>query len=137
MSTSKRPVTYRECFRYLCGHGDKYVKDTTKIRRRAIRRFANAKIALENGVLYYSEDGKKKRQWIEIRETQLQILQSVHDDLAGGCHVGRDKTREKVCSRYFWHNILEDVDDYVKTCSACQKVSVLVFQMTLFYRGIC
>ena len=30
---------------------------------------------------------------------QQQILQSLHDNPAGGCHFGRDKTRDKVSSR--------------------------------------
>ena len=40
----------------------------------------------------------------------------------GGCHFGRDKTRDKVASRYFWHGQLDDVDYYIKTCEKCQKV---------------
>ena len=62
------------------------------------------------------------RRWIEDKEKQQQILKALHDDPAGGCHFGRDITREKVVSRYFWHVQYEDIDYYVKTCDKCQKV---------------
>ena len=32
------------------------------------------------------------------KQMQNQIMQSVHDDDAGGCHFGRDKTKDKVAS---------------------------------------
>ena len=62
---------------------------------------------------------KKKRKWNPEKERQQQILQSLHHDAAGGCHLGRDKTRDKVSRRYFWHNQCDDVDQYSETC---QKV---------------
>ena len=30
--------------------------------------------------------------------------------------MGRDKTREKVSSRFFWKTLMKDVDEFVKTC---------------------
>ena len=62
---------------------------------------------------------KEKRQWIGDKEMQQQILQSLHDNPAGGCHFGRDKTRDKVSREYFWH---DNVDYYIKTCGKYQKV---------------
>ena len=66
---------------------------------------------------------KSKRHWINDQQKQKQILQSLHDDPAGGCHFGRDKTRDKVASRYFWHGLYDDIDEYIKTCDKCQKVA--------------
>lgn len=57
---------------------------------------------------------KSKRQWIGDEKKQKQVLQSLHDDPAGGCHFGRDKTRDKVSSRYFWLGQCDDIDDYIK-----------------------
>ena len=68
---------------------------------------------------------KSKRQWIEDEQKQKQILQSLHDDPAGGCHFGRDKTRDKIASRYFWHGQYDDIDEYIKTCEKCQKVCLI------------
>ena len=128
--SNRDPITYQEAFRYLSeSHGERYVQGATESRKRAIRKFTNERVTLNNGVLYYSESNseseKINRQWIQNKELKEQILQSIHDNRMGGCHFGRDKTREKVCSRYFWHGICEDIDKYIKMCETCQKVEQL------------
>ncbi|PIK51039.1 putative gypsy retrotransposon integrase-like protein 1-like [Apostichopus japonicus] len=45
----------------------------------------------------------------------------VHNNLFIGGHFGRDKTLEKVTSRYYWRGLANDVLEYVKQCEACQK----------------
>ncbi len=94
-------------------------------RKRAIRKFVKSKVVQEAGVLYYRCEEESKRQWIADPDQQKQILASVHDDPAGGCHFGRDKTRDKVCKRYHWHNVVEEIDALVHTCEQCQKVGKL------------
>ena len=39
----------------------------------------------------------------------------------GGGHFGRDKTCQKVSSRYFWKNMTNDIRQYVWSCDTCQK----------------
>lgn len=126
--SKRNPVTYHEVFKYLSNKTERYPEGCSDARKRAIRKFSD-KILLEDGVLFYvqsdseeKQNAKGKRQWIADKEMQQQILQSMHDDPAGGCHFGRDKTRDKVASRYFWHGQLDDVDYYIKTCEKCQKV---------------
>jgi len=92
------PVTYSEVFHYLTG--GKYAEGCTNSRKRAIRKFSE-NISLEDGILYYLQyEGKTKkkvtlkRQWIQDKNMQKEILQSVHDDKTGGCHFGRDKMRK-------------------------------------------
>ena len=49
----------------------------------------------------------------------------IHDDNSAGgcgCHFGKDKTRDKIASRYFWRGQYDDIDEYIKTCEKCQKV---------------
>ena len=67
---------------------------------------------------------KARRRWISDKQKQMQqqILQSLHDNPTGGCHFGRDRTRDKVVKRYFWQGQYEDIDNYIKTCEKCQKV---------------
>ena len=74
-------------------------------------------MALVDGVLHYNQ-----RKWICDSKLQQQIMKSIHGDSSGGCHFGRDKTREKIAKRYYWHGIYQDVDSFVKTCVDCQKV---------------
>ena len=121
-------MSYEEAFRYLTDPEDgRYVEGVTESRKRVIRRFTQARISMQHGILWYNEEKEdSKRQWIANFERQQQILQSIHDDTLGGCHLGRDKTREKISKRYFWHGMGEDVDYYIKTCSTCQKVWRLI-----------
>src|SRR5437588_10478778 len=37
-------------------------------------------------------------------------------------HLGRDKTYEKVCSKYFFHNMYKYVKAWVESCPTCQHV---------------
>ena len=97
---TRNPVTYQEVFTFLSNATDRYAQGCPDTRKRAIRKFAN-KIDIEDGVLFYIHyQDKDKRsvpskwQWIGDKEMQQQILQSVHDNAAGGCHFGRDKTIE-------------------------------------------
>lgn len=46
----------------------------------------------------------------------------MYDMINVGGHLGRDKTIEKVCSRFYWglgmHN---EISTYVKCCEVCQR----------------
>ena len=126
--SKKTAVSYDEVFLFLSQKSKRYTDGCTESRKRSIRRFSE-NIRLEDGVLFYlqHEDKerqivKSRRQWIDDEQKQKQILQSLHDDPAGGCHFGRDKTRDKIASRYFWHGQYDDIDEYIKTCEKCQKV---------------
>ncbi len=68
-----------------------------KEKKRAIQNKAK-KFITKGGVLFYTCGGRS-RHWISCKKQQQQIVQSCHADKLGG-HLGRDKTREKVTSRY-------------------------------------
>lgn len=51
------------------------------------------------------------------------LLTSVCLNTIGGGHFGRDKTCEKVCSRYYWSNVQKDIRFYVNTCDRCQRTN--------------
>ena len=44
-------------------------------------------------------------------------------DWAVGYHLGRDKTIEKVSSRFYWRNINEEIRKFVQHCEQCQKMN--------------
>ena len=115
---AKSPVIYEEVFLYLGSSGRKYADGCSETRKRSIRRFSS-NVVLEDMLLFY---GQTSRRWISDKKMQQQILEALHDNPTGGCHFGRDKTREKIVKRYFWHGQYEDIDSYVKTCKKCQKV---------------
>ena len=49
---------------------------------------------------------------------KAQILESCHDNV-GGCHLGRDKTVDKVVSRYYWKGVGKDTEEWVSQCCLC------------------
>ena len=34
--------------------------------------------------------------------------------------MGRDKSMEKICSRFYWDGMTSDIREYVKRCDTCQ-----------------
>ena len=88
-------ITYEVVFTYL--HKGKYPEDSSDNRKRAIRN-KSKKFTIRDGVLFYSAHGKL-REWINSKKRHKHIVESCHADKLGG-HLGRDKTRDKVTSRY-------------------------------------
>ena len=74
--------------------------------------------------------------WAEVitsRTKQKYIVESTHSGsnsedvdyiatIQGG-HLGINKTKEKISSRYYWPNIKEDVTSFIHTCEKCQRVN--------------
>ena len=48
------------------------------------------------------------------------LMSEAHDTIFGG-HFGVDKTLEKIKRYWFWPKMSQDVEEYIKTCSVCQK----------------
>ena len=40
-----------------------------------------------------------------------------------GGHLGRDKTIEKIASRFFWRNMNDDIRMHVQQCDKCQRTN--------------
>ena len=40
-----------------------------------------------------------------------------------GSHLGRDKTVEKITSRFFWRNMNEEIRQFVQNCDKCQRMN--------------
>ena len=55
---------------------------------------------------------------------RLDVLKSYHDSIAGGGHLGVQKTFESVRQKFYWPHMYQDVQDYVLSCDICQKVKV-------------
>ena len=68
----------------------------------------------ENGLFY-----KDNRLYIPgYRDVKMTIIQENHDGTAG--HFGFRKTLERVTRNFYWEKLAQDVQDFVKTCEACQ-----------------
>ncbi|MCX6040304.1 MAG: RNase H-like domain-containing protein [Caldilinea sp.] len=73
---------------------------------------------LEEGLIYRTKAGHRQL-YIPVPAMQQSLLSEHHDTAAAG-HLGRDKTFEAVTRRYWWPTVYRDVDEYVRTCPACQ-----------------
>ena len=40
-----------------------------------------------------------------------------------GSHLGRDKTLEKITSRFFWRNMNDEIRQFVQKCDKCQRMN--------------
>ncbi len=47
------------------------------------------------------------------------VFQLCHDHALAG-HLGEDRTRRLIASRFFWPGLDQDVHNYIRTCTACQ-----------------
>ena len=91
-----------------------YPDSFDKEQKRELRRKAS-KYTLEDEMLYW-----KGRRWIINEEQKDRIFQSCHADQLSG-HFVRDKTREKIWSRFFWSGIYDEVTNRIASCDTCQR----------------
>ena len=97
---------------------------------------ANQYIFLD-GVLYhyYQPRSQKKhhpepflRQLAVPRVLREDVLRSYHDSIAGGAHLGFDRTYRAIQMKYFWPKMYKNVADYVRSCASCQAIKRPVHQ---------
>ena len=82
-------------------------------------------LEIKNGILcrrFENEDGTEQiLQQIVPRSMRKDILELCHDGRTGG-HFGRDRTMNRVRSKFYWFNFHEDVQRWVRSCETCQAV---------------
>ena len=54
---------------------------------------------------------------------QNRLIKEMHEGPGGG-HFGVSRIQNKLCGKYFWHKMVEDVKYYVKTCKRCQRMNI-------------
>ena len=52
------------------------------------------------------------------------ILELFHDDRLMGGHLGVIKTLQKISARYWWPNIIKDVQGWIRTCETCAGIKM-------------
>ena len=63
---------------------------------------------------------KDKRTVIISRTEQQEIIHDVHKGMAS--HQGRESTYEKISGRFYWHNMISDVREFIAKCDECQRL---------------
>ncbi|TQE13902.1 hypothetical protein C1H46_000533 [Malus baccata] len=71
---------------------------------------------LEDGLLYTKGKRIYIPKWGSLRK---EILKECHDSMWAG-HPGTHRTLALVSDAYYWPQMWDDVDSYVKTCLVCQ-----------------
>ena len=88
-------------------HG-RYVQEARRKRRESLSR---AMLALQVC--------KVTRQ-LYIRTSTINLLDCFCTTVG---HFGRDKTVEKICSRFYWKNMYDDIRAFVQRCPKCQQMN--------------
>ncbi|XP_040360535.1 uncharacterized protein LOC121048362 [Ixodes scapularis] len=85
---------------------------------------ANVTVHEKDGLLYRHYKDRKGRVL-----DQLVVPTKYRDDLLSLCHgncwsghLGVNKTKERLLGEYYWPGCFKDVERYVKSCDACQRV---------------
>ena len=68
------------------------------------------------------DDAHKITQLVLPTQLRPVVLKLAHDIPMAG-HLGRKKTTDRVLQRFYWPGVFRDVQDYCRTCTACQKSS--------------
>ena len=50
-----------------------------------------------------------------------ELLKSYHDCIAGGGHLGFERTYASLRNKYYWPSMYEEIRQYVRTCEVCQS----------------
>ena len=78
---------------------------------------------VENNILYYQSEVDVKRLVVPASCRPL-VLHVAHTVPWAG-DLGRQKTYLRLGSRFFWPTMYTDTLDYCRTCSVCQKTSIV------------
>ena len=91
--------------------------------RKANFRKACKKFTIADGHLTY----KGKRRVIFEKSRKQSIIHDVHEGISDSPeavalsgHRGRESTYQKISERFYWHGMVDDVKNYIKTCQKCQ-----------------
>ena len=78
-----------------------------------------AHVTYKDGMLF-----RKRKAWIPSDPSLRRlIMESEHDSGVAG-HMGMDKTLELVDRNFYWPEMAEDIEDYVRSCEDCRRTKL-------------
>lgn len=89
---------------------------------------SNHFVLLDGTLFHFYEPRSKKVSQVQPVLKQLavprclrdDVLRSYHDSIAGGAHLGLDRTYRAIQLKYFWPKMYQNVADYIRACDSCQ-----------------
>jgi hypothetical protein len=91
-----------------------------KERKQDIQRGIKSHFHLQNGLLWY----KQNQLYVPKGRLRDVLLKECHDGPLAG-HGGAKRTTTFLKKSYYWPNLKEDAEEYMKTCLICQQNRVL------------
>jgi hypothetical protein len=83
-----------------------------------ILRTSNSYFVDSEGILFHKYKGNSILKCVPRKFRRL-ILAECRDSIWAGAHFGRDKTLQKILSKYYFKRIRDYVDYYCRTCVSC------------------
>ncbi len=100
----------------LASRRDVFAKEA----RQNIQNGAKSHFHLQNGLLWY----KQRRLYVSKGRIRDVFLKECHDGPLAG-HGGAKRTTTFLKKSYYWPNLKEDAEEYVKTYLTCQQNRVV------------
>jgi len=96
----------------LTSRRDEFTKEV----RQNIQNGAKSQFQVRNGILWY------KQNWLYVSKGRMKdvFLKECHDGLLAG-HGGAKRTITFFKKSYYWPNLKDDAEEYVKTYLTCQQ----------------
>jgi len=106
---------YKNAIGYLEGKElEGWSEDMLRILQRELKGYE-----VKHGMLYKrTKDGKVLR---VLKEDEIDTIMFIMHNHETGGHFGKDTTYEKIKGRYYWKGMYKDIEEYIKTCDACQR----------------
>ena len=90
---------------------------------------SNFYVFLDNVLYHYYQPRSKRARHPNTYIRQLAVprclredtLRSYHDSVAGGAHLGFERTYRSIQLKYYWPGMFQNVADYVRSCNECQR----------------
>lgn len=88
---------------------------------------------ISGGVLYHIHETRGKKLSLEDRiiiqvavptELRQDLMVSYHDSVAGGCHLGIQRSFAALRYKYYWPKCFQDIENHVRECDVCQRIKV-------------
>ena len=76
---------------------------------------------LSDDILMHQDDNCKPVPYVPPGPIRNDIMKIYHDTPANGAHFGRDKTIQKIKTRYYWDTMRSDITHYIKSCFRCNQ----------------
>ncbi len=111
----------------LTSRRDAFAKEV----RQNIQNGAKSHYYLQNGLLWY----KQRRLYVPKGRLRDVLLKECHDGPLVG-HGGAKRTTTFLKKSYYWPNLKEDAEEYVKTCLTCQQNRVVNKKQTGLLRPL-